>query len=287
MKIIAHFFLMLMISMPAIAQTKAKLVSEGNRWNEYEFNSGDYTYKVHYYEVTGDTIINERTYIKVYRDSLYAAAIREHADSVFIIYGFKGATIEEKLLYDFNWKVGDSVCWDSYYGEHICFLEIEKIDSILLEDGNYYACINDAFGQLFFIKDIGEIYRVIYRMMPRPTSISTTLICFWSDDQLIYFNRYFENCEGIHTGSVNKKEHQLKTIIKTTPDNTVLMFFENLPALDCRITVYDIQGKPVRNSIIKKQNMFDAGMFNTGFYFFRLVNNNGDLLDFGKFIITR
>jgi hypothetical protein len=285
MKSLLSFLIMLLFFIPSFAQNRAKLVTEGNRWNEYEYITGDTTYQVHRYEIKGDTVIGETIYLKVFRNGIYDAALRENADTVFIFYGYNDIH-EEKVLYNFNWKIGDSICHDLVYEDFIfCDKKIEEFDSILLEDGLYYN-IQRVFDAYMYINGIGMTHRLIHNLLPYPCCASTALICFWSGVQLIYFDRYFDSCEGGHTSAIITPSKPSTTIVKQTSENTILLIFENLPARDFMISVYGVNGKRERNIHVKDQYLLDIGKFLPGIYFFSITGPRGELYDSGKFIIA-
>ncbi|MFV0467481.1 MAG: T9SS type A sorting domain-containing protein [Dysgonomonas sp.] len=96
-------------------------------WSIYIFGYMD---TVHYiYGLSGDTVINEKTYNKLYllNDSLlsidendvYVAGIRQEGKVVFMQPAMNrwGETLGEFMLYDFSKTVGDSVSFDRPYFE--------------------------------------------------------------------------------------------------------------------------------------------------------------------------
>ena len=93
--------------------------------------------KYFHYGINGDTIINAQMYHKIWHsDGSYRCALREDVANkkVYII---NSGSSEEKLLYDFDLKIGDHASHfidPTYVGESV----IVFIDSILLGDNLYH-----------------------------------------------------------------------------------------------------------------------------------------------------
>lgn len=108
-------------------------------------------------KMLGDTVINVTNYNKLYiahnvknafdppasvpKNFSYAGALREHAKKIYYI----PASGNEKLVYDFNATIGDTVF---FHPNNVSYYLVTSIDSILLANGKYRKSFNvqDANG---------------------------------------------------------------------------------------------------------------------------------------------
>lgn len=135
---------------------------------------------------SGDTIISRQTYHKLKSASNYEGAIREDVGEKKV-YFIHPTDSTEKLLYDFNMQVGDTV------QGYIQTLGLDandvviSIDSVLI--GSTYRKrwhINNCYN-IYFIEGIGSTYGLIEQSPGCATDLfDYSLICFKQDGQTLY-----------------------------------------------------------------------------------------------------
>ena len=261
------------------------------------------------YWFEGDTIIENMRYTKVYRqycstetecgDLEYYAAVREDtvAEKIYCIQKYDGV---ERLLADFNVKVGDRVILCSYtmtpywwQGEEIAEVierevQIDAIDSILINNqyrkrlnypssnwwgGSSYDSIVEGIGNmehgLFFMFDVGL---PDVRAMP-------IFLCLHIDDDLIYQKPYYDTCymkdNGLGINKINHFDFEIyPTIVKDR-----LFFKTNSNLVSYKI--YNIQGKLCMAGI-SFDNMVSVSSLYQGIYC--IASNNDGKIYTNKFI---
>jgi len=120
----------------------AQVFDMTSSWTQITTNIFDDSYcVVSNYKLNGDTTINDLQYTKLYVNDNLFAALRENESKIFAYFYSLEA---EKLIYDFSWSVGDSICFENYEPinydpiEYMWCTEVTNIDSVLLLDGKYY-----------------------------------------------------------------------------------------------------------------------------------------------------
>ena len=128
------------------AQTYRPFPTENAFWRHFICETPCYNPKYFHYAIKGDTTINSLLYHQLWHsDNTYRCAFREDIANkkVYII---DTGQVEEKLLYDFDLKVGDNV---SHFVDPTYFwdLKVVQIDSVLLGDNLYHKRfrLNDYF----------------------------------------------------------------------------------------------------------------------------------------------
>ena len=118
MKKLTFLLILLLISIFSNSQTYYTFPDSNAIWSQVSKNIYDGTIHKHRFGLYGDTIINSKTYSKIYSlydstlihpNSTYYAAIREDSlKRVYILFvGFP-----EILLYDFSLNIGDTIWYD-------------------------------------------------------------------------------------------------------------------------------------------------------------------------------
>jgi len=161
------------------SQSYFPLPNSDSFWSVNEFDEAKLTYDDLIYTVTGDTLINELSYSKVYQlnenASIYDTIRTLHCfmrqdeseKKVFFIRHYLGET-DEKLGYDFSTGIGDTICLPAFdygnVGDSLFIREKGYCDSIQIHTGEYrkmyfYSSSYSAFGHtIIFIEGIGEYY---------------------------------------------------------------------------------------------------------------------------------
>lgn len=264
------------------AQTNYHSFPDSNAvWNfhlqAYCFSNGqaDEHYSI---TLSGDTIINNQTYQKLSTPyvqsnstgscggtlSGYKGAIREDSANkkVFII---PPTDSTEKLLYDFNLQVGDTV--KGYIGNFEPI--VQSIDSVLV--GSHYRkrwIIDSSYYFVYMIEGIGSTYGLLEEIPPPVTDLADyTLSCF-QDDTITYNS--VGNCQLITSLSEKQK---LKPGLYPNPTSAVI-HVKTRQELQ-RIEVYNLQGQKVQE-VNSKKRTWQLPKEN-GLYLIRLQDEEGNV----------
>lgn len=154
--------------------------------------------------VTGDTLINNKTYIKIgqsmdttfndINNTINICAIRELNDQYLIV---QAGDTTEYILNDFSASIGDTVAvFNLFNGQE--FVKVISVDSIPIQ-GQYRKRMN--LEALFFpmltneswIEGIGSTYGLIYPAV-QVTDVAFELMCFHENDTTVYNVSPTGNC---------------------------------------------------------------------------------------------
>lgn len=175
-------------------------------WNEYSIHV-EYPQSVAYkirYGIIGDTVIDNKTYSKIYRliddtclninNAEYFGALREENKQIFTITTYHGE--DEILLYDFSKEVGDTIFSNSPEGYMEYPVIISSIDTVELEDGSnrkrfwlqggYYSLLDECWIEGF--GSIHGLYSPIFAIITN--YYEPHLSCFKQNEFTIYLNNY-------------------------------------------------------------------------------------------------
>lgn len=184
-----------------------------------------YSYYTDKYEVIGDTVLNLKTYQKIYRsapDSLnssatYIGAYRTEPDSLLVYYIDKW-DISEILIYNFNLNPNDSILIRG-----VLFICIDT-SSVILSNGLSHKVQNmlvpDASNcQQTWISGIGSLgipFKEPYWGCSYTFELSYNTTCFYHNDTLIYewdTNPYFTGCIGQYLINIDELEPIVPKIV--------------------------------------------------------------------------
>lgn len=191
---------------------QAQVLNPESHWTEIITDFSNDTYmEIDEYEIEGDTIIHDTTYMKVYKNNLFFGSIRETKDS--LIYLYNPNLDEDRLVYDFSyWHVGDSILFQFYddwfhiqYDMEYFGYTITEIDSILLENGKYRKMI-----QTELIKGIGFSRGFFNHMYSTALNTEKELLCFYVGDELLYTNPDYDFCSATDIPILEKEDIEVQ-----------------------------------------------------------------------------
>ena len=224
------------------AQDYVPMLGDNNKWYQTYFFESAQTNEI----ICKDTItINSRLY-KILYDHYYNSFgyIREDTAERKIYILYKNDSVsDEKVLYNFNLKVGD------YVGSERCNSITTVSGYCYLHNESYYFTDNTirrvfTFKNDTWIEGVGSVKYFI-----KDYSKSTYLNCFYKDDKHIMFSGLFllrDSSCNINQGNVNTIKTQDQVEIFPNPFTkqiTIKTFNERKSAFSIDIT--DILGKTV------------------------------------------
>ncbi len=236
--------------------TTNKVVStlkDGDSWNIVNISGGWYgvSYSSFNYTLKGDTIINSKVYKPVYYsvDSVNVEGqssksfyLREEAGRWYYTYS---GDVSERLLYDFNLKVGDTVLVQGVDSR----LRILKVDSIIISGiphkrlyigYNYELSQRDNYVVDEWIEGIGSNKGLLYDYWI--VDAGSDLLCFKKKGELIYMNPNYNIC-WVVSGIDNTKMAQ-PLILKSASNGD----FE----IQCRDLIEELTISDIRGATISK-----------------------------------
>ena len=175
---------------PFISANDAPLgITPSVRWSEIISGETPDQPIIYQYEIGRDTVINELSYYQLMKDSVFFGAVRE--DEYRQVFVYFPDTGQEELLYDFNWG--------------------NETDSIRLFNNQPYAVKTCGWSKI--IQGIGSL-NGFFAPLDEPETATTELLCYWKNEQLLYLNPSYTNCEGGKTyKSCFGKEYTKHTVI--------------------------------------------------------------------------
>lgn len=239
------------------------------------------------HEIIGDTIINEKTYSKISKtgrnyyydgsagvdtifsyDNVYVGAIREDTSKHVYFYG-KYET-QEKLLYDFNLEVGDTL--PELYGADpdITFI-VDSIDSVLVinEYHKSYIIVADWSDDFKLIEGIGSTCGLLtYGSFP---GLYSTLKCFKQNGVSAYPSG--EECELYTPLGINEKPDNIVAIYPNPTKGFVNFEFADLNIQ--QLTIYTITGETIlEKSELQQNEIIDLSGQESGLYIVKIQSDS-------------
>lgn len=202
-------------------------------WNEFSIyieNPQNVAYKIRY-GIIGDTVIDTKTYSKIYRlfddtclniiNAEYFGAIREENKQIFTITTYYGE--QEILLYDFSKEVGDTIYSNSPEGYMAYPVIISSIDTVELYDGSnrrrywlegvYYSFLDECW-----IEGFGSIHGLFAPITDILLNYyEPNLSCFKKNESTVYLNNYSCDKCFCSLGTSIKEISELKINIYPNP----------------------------------------------------------------------
>lgn len=243
----------------------------------------------HNFKYNGDTIINNISYSKLYLNSTdgtsnkYVAAIRN--DSTNISFIIKADSLHEKLFYNFNLKIGDTLSSYTNATSNTYYEIVDLIDNTIDSNGENRRTyhFNDGFT---WIEGIGNTHSLLnpnHRTFQIP--VRNDLKCFHQNDTLVYLNPIFDDCFYDNTGI----DESTKTNVNINPNpitKTSVLKIENTTYQNLKINFYNINGALVKSDkITNNQFLINAFEFTAGIHFYRIENVMNEIVTTGKVII--
>jgi bifunctional DNase/RNase len=225
------------------------LVQENKTWNVAEcMNFGGCGTQS--FLLSGDTTIGEFVYKKLYitTDTIeptwyLLGAMRENEDMVY----YHDFTTES-VFYDFNLQVGDTFSTvQNFYGDCYVEMEVEKIDTVTLFNGEERERITFKYFADEWIKGIGSVNGLVYvNYWSCIIDMWYELSCCHENNELVYLWTKSSSC---YVNSVGIKENKQVPvfIVFPNPNNGAFQIQlkqqENLTFQ--KLTIYNLEGKAV------------------------------------------
>ncbi len=249
------------------------------------------------YGMYGDTIINNRTYKKIYQNfdnnfditnSVYRGAILEFGKKVYKV---NPGTTTEGILYDFTLAIGDTARSIDYYG-NINKKKVTGYNFIVYNGIMHRKWIFQSTGE-FWLEGIGSSFG-LFDGFVTPTDVCRSLVCLSIDATVQYqnsspacFNATSPyNCDGGFVGINELLIDNSRSIIFPNPFSSSAILKTTIELNDATLKVFDILGQEVfiLGHLNGQEIKIIKGNLNSGNYYYHLTQN-GSLISNGKFIV--
>jgi len=268
------------ISISAFGQDYYPLIQEHNTWNVLSVSGAifDTTYSTITYKLTGDTIINSKTYKKLYSTQEEQVVnwnlwgfMREDTDKK--VWLRMPSDEEEFLAYDFSIGVGDSVLVGMNNTE---YLRVDSISEIVINQSQrkkfWLSAINyPSYYKETWIEGIGSSKGICWSGSVLVVGGRFWLLCMYENEILTYINPNYESCYLIT--EINEIEDLSLEIYPNPAKN--LLFIKNTENLTITsIALYNAKGQLIRQ-FDKMLDQFDISGISSGCYTFQIVTKTG------------
>ena len=193
MKIKINLSIILWACIHIASYSQSTGITQQTRWSEIATGENPENPLIYRYAIEGDTVIHSQEYYKLLKDKVFCVALREdESQQVFVYFP---DTEQEELLYDFNWE--------------------NESNSIRLFNNKPYAIRESEEGKI--IQGIGSL-NGFFSPIATSEEQPVELLCYWRNEQLLYLNPNYTNCEGGKTyKSCFGKEFTKYTVIANQP----------------------------------------------------------------------
>lgn len=305
MKKITVLTLLIGFILPAFAQNVSILDPSlkwniGTHWVKFgPINPYD-KWTTSFLHIEGDTLMNEKHYKKLVScaDSLcvvksFKSYIREESGQVFLANKTK-----ELLLYDFNLQQGDTMVMDFLQdmSRHIrLYIRVDSVRSMVLQDQKeriaqyvrVYSYYNSQLIDLslkdILVEGIGSLtFGLEYPIDLFNTgeaSHTPALLCFYSSEGLIYFNKDINSCY-LSTGIQRLQQPELVQVIS---NNHGMLKIQLTEAKVGKLFVFDLNGKQVLGQVVNRSGT-QFCLPSSGVYVWRFEQDKGKVQT-GKVIV--
>jgi hypothetical protein len=282
MKTLITLFFGLTISGLIYSQSYYPIVQENNEWNVLQViypgtgNPWDTIYWTQTYKLTGDTIISEQTYKKVYLSEEeittnweYEGGIREEEEKVWYFSKYGNG---ETILYDFTIEVGDTITYlpQPFVVDSINYREINGEDR-----KHFYLSYLEIPYTEFWIEGIGSNYGILSSGGGMGIGGWTWFLCMSENGELIYMNPNYNSCHLISTGIEEMNNSIIQVYPNPTHDKIKIKNTENIKIES--ISIIDLKGKKIIE-FGKNQTDLDLSGISTGIYLLKLTHENGEVI---------
>lgn len=247
------------------------------------------TYSQDYF-FRGDTIIEEKKYVKVYYDDKsYAGCLREEEGKVYTIENF--GEDSEFLLYDFTLNVGDvikSTALHGYlsYGEGATVTDIEEIT---LKNGDKKKLFFIEGSRDIWVEGIGSLFHPFEGLMEYTTcGGNKAFLKEYELDGEIILSREELCAVLINCGwySINENESIREFSVDFDSKTKQITIASTSNKMDeVIISIYDAKGTFVKQVVIENPSgSIDASGFIAGVYFYSISGDR--IIQSGKIAVN-
>jgi len=299
MKNLLHIAIIVWLLAPGLlrAQQYTPFPEGDVMWTEIYRRSEFDPFTLHYYRLqNGDTILNGKTYHKLYRSSdtfsthaVYVGGLRDDTASRKVYLG-------DILLYDFSVELGDTLYADLYTHWRNDLL-VHSIDSVMI-GGSYHRRINlrMAFSPIndvlpsAWVEGVGNLVRgVVFTSGTLPNNgMWNELECMHQGGQPVYHNTtdwdIFDgdnsvsaDCPVPYSQAIPEQQTAAPAVLYPNPLSGTGRLVLASPSGYTQLVVYDAAGRQIASHELrgKTEVALEQGNFVAGTYTYILTRNGG------------
>jgi hypothetical protein len=248
---------------------------QGDWTYRYFGDYGEPTNEYRYFQLNGDTLINDSIYKKIYGDNYfgeewlddgYLGAIREQSK---VIYFIPDTSSTEVVLYNFNLNVGDTIIHP--FGGASCYDDIVyvyEIDSVLISN-NYHKRISFEDGP-DWIEGIGSGAYLLNPYELLCVSGNLYLQCMMNDNEILWGES--NSACFVSVKEIEIPESDLS--IYPNPSNSLFTINHKSGLID-QIIVSDNVGRTIIKMSELNQNQVTIDKLPSGSYIVKIIDDIG------------
>jgi hypothetical protein len=198
------------------------------------------------------------------------------------IYQYDTKQNKESLIYNMNYKVGDSIAANPNLGQPSSWIQKIGVYSLLdnVPRKSYTRAFKDCPELVTIVEGIGDIQGFMMQLYCSTADGGLRSVrCFSTDGKLLYKRSDVGGCFISPTKDlVNER---LKISPNPVTDILNIQYTNNQSGINVDIVVTDLSGRLVLKSVLNSnENKIDVSSFQNGFYFITFFENN-------RFITTK
>ncbi|WP_163318168.1 T9SS type A sorting domain-containing protein [Dysgonomonas sp. 520] len=260
------------------------------------------------YGLSGDTIINEQTYKKLYllndttlnidEGDIFVAGIRQADKRVWVQPADKkdGSKFDEFLMYDFSKSVDEEInfgkkppmmgwppnnCFSFECVSTNIYNTTGVVYSVEKNNDNVFLYIDteNSIGLDIWIEGIGSLGGLFFHPLQFPSGfgspIGYQLICMKEKNHVKYMKEGCTSCFETPTASIenNNIENQLKVAYKQKDKIIKIIFSEFVPGLD--FVLFTANGEVVNTfALADSQTNINVHSLSAGLYLYKITGKN-------------
>lgn len=273
------FIILAIIPLFSFSQVNKSIVDTTKQWNNLLYSGGWNTFAecTRIYKLEGDTILNNKTYNKVYSTFYFThdttmsiwtcdKFIREDSNIVYL--AFSDTTYgKEFVIYNFNLGIGDeielpTIIDGNYFHDNNFTTIVNSVDSIeingvflkrIIFDDSFFSWIEGIGSTQGFLESgfIIDYY-------------STSLLCVHQNEELIYMDTNSNSCI-IALGINDIEKESLNAKIYPTIVNDILRI-ETQDNDIKELEIVDVLGRFVKREFVYNNKQVNCSQLNSGIY---------------------
>jgi hypothetical protein len=262
------------------------IVSEGFVWSGmiiYKDPSGNDSISSYHIKFEGDTILNNRTYTKIWQSNdsqginWYMTGLIREVEKRVYYHKLNDDGFYDMLLYDFSVKKGSSLLLSSIESpEFFESMKVTSVDSVIVNGVKRLRIqLSDGTDSDTWIEKIGSLQGIINHCYFETDSNKRILLCVKQDGEMIYSNDAYSECfytqSSFPTFSTDLRN--LKINIYPNPfTNEITIEYPGTEPFT--IEILNSVGQKVFENNVPTQNRFQVNLsaFPAGMYFVKVTS---------------
>lgn len=287
------FILMFAIIAPMVvtAQPGKVIVDTNKIWSIVEENCHPWgnTYSTFYMKFAGDTVVDSKSYRKVFVSNLedhseweeFGGMIRENDEKQVF---YRASYTDEGMIYDFNIELYDTIeIVNPRLMMEPISLYVSALDSVEIADGFLEKWTLDGInysGQDTWYEEIGSIASVLNSTYPLfgQSCGAWEFLCLMEDEELVYSNPNYETCYYELVGVREQAENQ-SIEISPNPATDFIRINNSTQSHYKTILLRDLSGKLIQEfNNVNEAGVISLPQLQAGIYILMIQTEQANLI---------